>query len=58
MPVRHSKRPARRNSPDEIFYDLPKGKAVKSVPSLKNYSINKRVIQHCDLSNDDEANNN
>jgi hypothetical protein len=57
MPVR-SKRPTRRTSPDEILFEMPKGKAVKSVPSLKNYSINKRMIQSCDLSNDDEANNN
>lgn len=57
MPVR-SKRPMRRSSPDEIFYEIPKGKIVNAVPTLRNYSINKKMIQSSELSNDDEANNN
>lgn len=58
-PIR-SKRNISRRSPSEDYYDsMPKGKFVKTIPSLKSCSNNKDAFKSSELSkNDDETNNN
>lgn len=58
-PVRNKRNISRRSPSDDYYDSMPKGKFVKSIPSVKSYSINKEMLKSSQLSiNDDETNNN